>query len=137
MSPPIPKEISRPKRYRVNERVQASRVPEPLPRGRGLAPAYACRAALALFLCAAASAQSNAIVARASGVTGQALLTSSGAAPVALTPGFILSPGDRIDTRAGGRVVIDLSDGSMVVVSPGSVVTLKDFRAASSLRELF
>src|SRR5260370_7154314 len=42
-----------------------------------------------------------------------------------------------MDTRGGGRVVIDLSDGSMVVVSPESIVTLKDYRAAASLRELF
>ena len=33
--------------------------------------------------------------------------------------------------------MIDLSDGSMVVVSPESIVTLKDYRAAASLRELF
>ena len=77
------------------------------------------------------------MAARAAGVTGQAILTSAGAAPAVLTSGFILSPGDRIDTRLGGRVVIDLSDGSMVVVSPGSLVTLKDYRNASSLRELF
>ncbi len=50
---------------------------------------------------------------------------------------FLLNPGDRVDTRSGGRVVIDLSDGSMVVVEPQSVVVLKDFRQAESLRELF
>ena len=77
------------------------------------------------------------VVARASAVTGQAVLRAPGLAPLVLTPGYILNPGDRIDTRGGGRVVIDLSDGSMVVVSPESVVTLKDYRAASSLRELF
>jgi hypothetical protein len=70
-------------------------------------------------------------------VTGQAVLLTAGLAPLALTAGYILNPGDRIDTRGGGRVVIDLSDGSMVVVSPESVVTLKDYRAAGSLRELF
>ncbi|MBS1859441.1 MAG: FecR domain-containing protein, partial [Acidobacteria bacterium] len=79
----------------------------------------------------------GAVVARAAGVTGQAVLTSAGAAPLALTPGYILSPGDRIDTRGGGRVVIDLSDGSMILVAPESVVTLKDYRMAGSLRELF
>jgi hypothetical protein len=82
-------------------------------------------------------AQSTAVVARAVGVTGQAVLQTPGLAPLALTPGYILNPGDRIDTRGGGRVVIDLSDGSMVVVSPESIVTLKDYRAAASLRELF
>ena len=60
------------------------------------------------------------------------------AAPFALDArAIVLNPGDRIDTRGGGRVVIDLSDGSMVVVQPESVVVLKDFRAAASLRELF
>jgi hypothetical protein len=90
------------------------------------------------LLCSPTLAQSTSVVARASAVTGRALLFNTNAAvPIALTPGYILTPGDRVDTRGGGRVVIELSDGSMVVVSPESVVTLKDFRAASSLRELF
>jgi hypothetical protein len=83
-----------------------------------------------------ASAQSASVVARASNVSGRAILVNA-AASIALTSGYILSPGDRVDTRGGGRVVIELSDGSMVVVSPESVVTLKDYRAASTLRELF
>ena len=93
----------------------------------------------ALALCSAFSSYApiHAVVARAAGVTGQAILLTPGLAPLALTAGYILNPGDRIDTRGGGRVVIDLSDGSMVVVSPESVVTLKDYRAAASLRELF
>ena len=93
----------------------------------------------ALALCGAIPSygQSSPVVARAAGVTGQAILLTPGLAPLALTAGYILSPGDRIDTRGGGRVVIDLSDGSMVVVAPESVVTLKDYRAAASLRELF
>ena len=70
-------------------------------------------------------------------MTGQAVLRAPGLAPLALTAGYVLNPGDRIDTRGGGRVVVDLSDGSMVVVSPESIVTLKDYRAASTLRELF
>ena len=93
--------------------------------------------ALALFSAVSSYAQSTPVVARASGVTGQAVLLTPGLAPLALTAGYILNPGDRIDTRGGGRVVIDLSDGSMVVVAPESVVTLKDYRAAGSLRELF
>ena len=91
----------------------------------------------ALVFGGAASAQSTSVVARAASVTGQAQLVSGGSAPFPLTPGYILNPGDRIDTRGGGRVVIDLSDGSLVVVAPESVIVLKDFRNASSLRELF
>ena len=91
----------------------------------------------ALAFSKAAMAQSTSVVARAASVTGQALLLGNGSVPFQLTPGYILNPGDRIDTHGGGRVVIDLSDGSMVVVAPESVVILKDFRTASSLRELF
>jgi ferric-dicitrate binding protein FerR (iron transport regulator) len=92
---------------------------------------------LTLMLSGGARAQSTEVVARAASVTGRAVLLGSGSAPFALTTGYILSPGDRIDTHGGGRVVIDLSDGSMVVVAPESIVILKDFHAASSLRELF
>ncbi len=57
--------------------------------------------------------------------------------PLALAPGNELGPGDRVDTRGGGRLVIELTDGSMIVVQPESVIVIKDFRAAVSLRELF
>jgi len=102
----------------------------------------ACTFSLFAILCALwgalpLHAQNGGVVARAAGVTGLAVLTSGGSAPLLLTTGYILSPGDRIDTRGGGRVVIDLSDGSMVVVAPESVVVLKDYRMAGSLRELF
>jgi hypothetical protein len=90
-----------------------------------------------LLVATAAFAQPAEVVARAAGVSGRAFLTGSGGAMVPLTPGYVLNPGDRIDTRGGGRVVIDLSDGSMVIVQPESVILLKDFRQASSLRELF
>src|SRR6516165_9218155 len=84
-----------------------------------------------------ALAQSGPVVARAASVSGPSVLSNASVAAVGLTPGYILNPGDRIDTRGGGRVVIDLSDGSMVVVQPESVIVLKDYRAAASLRELF
>ena len=71
------------------------------------------------------------MVARATNVNGRNLLYSAGSVPVALTAGYILNPGDRVDTRGGGRVVIDLSDGSMVVVQPESVIVLKDFQQAA------
>jgi hypothetical protein len=78
------------------------------------------------------------VVARAAGVTGRVLLSSGrGASALELTPGYELGPGDRVDTRGGGRVVIELTDGSMIVVQPESVIEIKDFRAAVSLRELF
>lgn len=103
--------------------------------------AWTCSGAAAaivlLLLCNASYAQTGPVVARATNVNGRNLLYSEGTAPVALTAGYILNTGDRIDTRGGGRVVIELSDGSMVVVQPESVIILKDFHQASSLRELF
>ena len=100
-------------------------------RRRATGPATSFAAVLALLFTSVAAAQSTSVIARASSVTGPAVLTSPGLRPLALTAGYILNPGDRVDTRGGGKVVIDLSDGSMVVVSPESVVVLKDYRAAS------
>jgi hypothetical protein len=88
------------------------------------------------LLLAAAPAFAQAVVARAASISGVPVLTN-GSGAVELTAGYILNPGDRIDTRGGGEVVIDLSDGSMVVVQPGSLIVLKDYRQAASLRELF
>jgi len=78
------------------------------------------------------------VVARASSVTGRVLLSGGkGASALTLAPGYELGPGDKVDTRGGGRIVIELTDGSMIVVQPESVIVIKDFRAAVSLRELF
>ena len=76
-------------------------------------------------------------MARAASVTGRVLLSAAGAPAIGLTRGYVLNPGDTVDTRGGGRLVIDLSDGSMVVVQPESLLVLKDYRQAESLRELF
>jgi hypothetical protein len=82
-------------------------------------------------------AQQGALVeARVSGVRGHAVLTGASRSTPDLADGRVLSPGDQIDTRGGGRVTIELSDGSVVIVQPGSLVLLQDFRSASSLREL-
>ncbi|MBZ5619796.1 MAG: FecR family protein [Acidobacteriia bacterium] len=115
--------------------------PEQLARGERRRKTIVCPIALALVAVHAWStgifAQTSPAVARAASVNGRALLYNANSTPFGLSAGAILSPGDRIDTRGGGRVVIDLSDGSMVVVRPESVVILKDFQQASSLRELF
>ena len=92
--------------------------------------------AAAVALCPGMEAQI--VVARASSVTGRVLLSSgNGAFALALAQGYELGPGDRLDTRGGGRIVIELTDGSMIVVQPESVIVIKDFHAAGSLRELF
>ncbi len=73
-------------------------------------------------------------VASISGGTAQHINTRGSFALRARDP---LMPGDVVDTRGGGRVLIELTDGSVVIVQPNSQVILKDYRAASSLRELF
>jgi hypothetical protein len=60
----------------------------------------------------------------------------SGGFPSALRQGATLQPDDVIDTRASGRVVIALGDGSQVVIFPGSRVELKNFRAGVPWRDL-
>ncbi len=91
----------------------------------------------AVLACLPLTAQNLPIVARASSVTGRVLISGSAAQPLPLTRGYVLSPGERVDTRGGGRVVIELTDGSMVVVQPGTVLVFKDFLSAGTLRELF
>lgn len=81
-------------------------------------------------------AQSSAVEARVTSVNGGATLSGNGRSGARLVRGAILAPGHEIDTRGGGRVVIDLSDGSQVVVLPGSRLVVGDYRNASSLREL-
>src|SRR5262245_9914728 len=65
-----------------------------------------------------------------------AILYVSGAAPSVLSKGDTLQPGDVIDTRGSGRVVIALGDGSQVIILPGSRVELKDFQGGGSWRDL-
>lgn len=77
-------------------------------------------------------------VARVASVTGAAALsTGNGTPALSLTAGYELAPGDRVDTHGGGRVTIELSDGSMIVVQPESLIVIKNFRDAASIRELF
>jgi len=93
----------------------------------------------AALACMAQSARAQVapVEARIASVNGAALLSSGTQAPTAAKRGDVLFPGEEIDTRGGGRLTIELSDGSLVVVRPGSRVLLKDFRAANTLRELF
>jgi len=90
----------------------------------------------ALVLCPGMDAQI--VMARVASVSGRVSLSSgNGASALALAPGNELGPGDKVDTRGGGQIVIELTDGSMIVVQPESVIVIKDFRAAASIRELF
>src|SRR6266508_2796499 len=95
-----------------------------------------------LFLLAAsiqltgATALAQALDARVASVQGTALRRNNQRAFI-LARGDLLNPGDEIDTRGGGRVVIELTDGSVVVVKPNSRIVMSDYRAAPSLREMF
>jgi hypothetical protein len=85
---------------------------------------------------AAAAAQTHGGQAWVTRAAPGAMLYGSAAAPSALRQGATLQPGDVIDTRGSGRVVIALSDGSQVVIFPGSRVQLKNFQAGGSWRDL-
>ncbi|HEV2664759.1 MAG TPA: FecR domain-containing protein, partial [Blastocatellia bacterium] len=95
-----------------------------------------------LFLFAAsiqwtgATALAYALDARVASVQGTAVRRNHQRAFI-LARGDLLNPGDEIDTRGGGRVVIELTDGSVVVVHPNSRIVISDYRAAPSLREMF
>src|SRR5262249_43744744 len=83
-----------------------------------------------------ATALAQAVDARVASVQGAALRRNNQRAFI-LARGDSLKPGDEIDTRGGGRVVIELTDGSVVVVQPNSRIVISDYRAAPSLREMF
>jgi len=83
-----------------------------------------------------ATAQAGGIEARVTNVRGRALISPRASAPSDISRGVLVEPGDEIDTRLGGRVTIELGDGSLVIIQPGSLVVVQDYRNASSLREL-
>jgi hypothetical protein len=91
------------------------------------------------FACAApvTRAQGTSVEARVASVSGSALLSNAAQPPSVAKRGDVLFPGEEITTRGGGHLTIELTDGSLVVVGPGSRILLKDFRTASSVRELF
>ncbi len=88
------------------------------------------------FACAISFAQGTAVDARVASVKGKALRFDANRLMFSIKAGDTLAPGDEIDTRGGGTVVIELSDGSLVLIQPRSRVVLKDYRSANSLREL-
>jgi FecR protein len=83
-----------------------------------------------------ANAQASVVDVRVAGVHGRAVISGHAHSQYSLVPGVVVNPGDEIDTSSGGRVTLELSDGSMLIVQPGSRVVLQDYRDASSLREL-
>ena len=76
--------------------------------------------------------------ARISSVSGKVMVgTGAGQPEVKASRGMSLLPGNTVVTSGGGRAVVTLTDGSIIVIQPGSVVAFRDFRQAESLRELF
>src|SRR3989442_817500 len=82
------------------------------------------------------SAQSGSMEARVTSVRGRAVISRQASAPSEIARGVKVLPGDEIDTRTGGRVAIELGDGSLVIVQPGSLVVVRDYSNANSFREL-
>ncbi|MBO0798789.1 MAG: FecR domain-containing protein, partial [Blastocatellia bacterium] len=85
---------------------------------------------------AGATSMAHSLDARVASVNGPALRRDNRRAFI-LSRGDLLNPGDEIDTRGGGRVVIELTDGSVVVIYPNSRIAICDYRSAASLREMF
>lgn len=83
-----------------------------------------------------ANAWGQTVEVRVASVSGQVRISGNARASSLLLQGELLSPGDTIDTHGGGRVRIELSDGSVVIVQPETRLVLQDYRSASSLREL-
>jgi len=83
-----------------------------------------------------ANAQRAVVEARVTSVSGSAVVSGQSHSQSNLVRGVVVSPGDEIDTTTGGRVTLELSDGSMLIVQPGSHVVLQNYRDATSLREL-
>lgn len=77
------------------------------------------------------------VEARVASVDGRVTRQGSSRPAEVLKRGEVLAPRDEIDTRGGGRLVIELSDGSLVTILPGSRIVFGDYRFAGSLRELF
>jgi hypothetical protein len=83
-----------------------------------------------------AATQAQGVEARIASVNGRAVFSGNSRPVSDLVRGVVIVPGDVIDTRPGGRATIQLSDGSLVIVQPGSVIVFQDYRNAGSLREL-
>ena len=82
-------------------------------------------------------AQTATVEARVTSVKGAATISGNGRrSGVRLNRGTTLAPGDEITTGRGASVVIDLTDGSQVVVLPNSRIVVGSYKNAASLREL-
>ena len=81
-------------------------------------------------------AQTATVEARVTSVRGAATISGNGRSGVRLNRGTTLASGDEITTGRGASVVIDLTDGSQVVILPNSRVVIGSYKNAANLREL-
>src|SRR5262245_420831 len=93
--------------------------------------------AMLIGLIAVTQAQTARLDANVTGVNGAAMLINRiRGLSRPIMRGDSLTPGDEIETGARGRVVLKLTDGSLVTIHQNSRVVIEDFRAAPSVREL-
>jgi FecR-like protein len=85
----------------------------------------------------AVNAQTPPAEARVTSVSGGAIRSNNLSPSQPVQRGDVLEPGDEIDTRGGGHVILELTDGSVVIVQPGSRIQFQDYRVAGSLYKLF
>ncbi|MEA2173057.1 MAG: hypothetical protein QOD00_649, partial [Blastocatellia bacterium] len=88
------------------------------------------------ILSLSANASGQAVEARVASISGRVIVSGNARASDMLRRGELLTPGDIVDTHGGGRLRIELSDGSVVIVQPETRLVLQDYRAGGSLREL-
>src|SRR5215813_12385265 len=93
--------------------------------------------AMLIGLAAVPQAQTARLDANVTSVSGAArLINLTRGLSRPIMRGDSLTPGDEIETVARGRVILKLTDGSLVSIHPNSRVVIEDFRAAPSVREL-
>lgn len=88
------------------------------------------------ILAVSAQAWGQALEVRVASVSGRVSVSGNARASSFVRRGDLLTPGDVIDTHGGGRLRIEVSDGSVVIVQPETRLVLQDYHAAGSLREL-
>lgn len=87
-----------------------------------------------LTLLIASCAYAQVIEARVTSLNGGSAARTNNGNVFKLKAGDALKPGDVIDTRGGAQVLIEMTDGSVVIVRPGSQVVRTRARQDQSFR---
>lgn len=83
-----------------------------------------------------ANALGQAVEIRVASVSGNVIVSGKARTSSPLQLGELLASGDVIETANGGRVRLELTDGSVVIVQPQTRIILQDYHSAGSLRDL-